>query len=1609
MVEVKKSLRPKPRPKGLGLSSTRPRSRPLSDEEGIAKQEAAAVKQAQSLDQVRKFGNLEFRADMDEQLRWNPLARLGFEPDQSVVGRPAYNSPDLHEGIRYPYNSSQEYIDDTLPEAAFGAEYRDIVGRVKPGSVVVNSNTAKNPVWSHEYTHGGLEKVIEYLNEDKQFFKNKYGEETVKLLEKIELNKVEGGNPLEKGPNEKLTEMLDDVSKDAEVDLEGNLIPAAGTGLGTMENTRTAVSDHEASTDRVQLRRNLEEGRVNDADMSTRLFFEQNLPGYAGIFKAAEDMLEKQGEPLPSEKRGWWEQKANKWLSGKGLFNKGGLAEQTEEALGWTAESKKFAEANPVDIKAPEGLSIKNVPAFKRPMSAGPSDEWTGRQDELGNREYKSKIDGSTYFIKPDADQRTELEKIQQDIIPAVKKYLANPTAPSKEQTIEFLKTAAGDAWETISIPGDLVSGDKTLGDITLGDVFEVAGSAAVASLPMSVPEGSMRTFGGSNPPTYEPRQKSLSSQIDEFFDLAPQEYLDVLNTKLILFREPILEFAETVDIPKKGLLGSEFLNLIKKNDSIPETSLQEGIIEPGKRYTKDELLESLGAGKITSGTFKSVANIASDKPKQFESNQRQGKDAGFEGGRELEYFDIPIDTSIGFPGKKFKANEQHYDSDTLVHVRGSIIDPQDGGFEDTDFLSVIGGEDYLLVEEIQSDLLTKGFVRPKNKFDADFSNATDDFSRFRMVSYGEAFGSVDKEIKSVVKELEIDVGKKTTDLIYSILDRPFSRTHTPKETTALLNYHELIQKKLTDKKIDNEIGTLDLDSIYQAYLTNKKISDTYPNPNDIGLPPIRKNKQAVDEALKILIAKAAQSDVTRIVIPPAERIALARGRKLQEEKGDRFYRTYVTDLEKSLSELQDNYPVKIYNAELPYKRHEDFVGFVPERTVDEDILLAVMDDEPGFEKTRVNTSTSKIGTIIDITELVDKYKVEKPRQFAQGGVVNDMNRQMKMFAVGGLNDDGVQNDPVSGNEIPPGSLAKEVRDDIPAQLSEGEYVVPADVVRFFGVKHFEDLRNKAKGGLNQMDKDGRIGGEPVAQNKPMELPFGNEELQVRQPAAAPQAKMAGVSMNTVKPRIGMAKGGYVGTSMEAVRMRSGGVVKGYNEGGSVIPSETPRGASTSFANRPNLFQGYGGASGGGALEVRTYVNAAGDTILIPFLNGKIFNGLVIPDGFYLEGSPEATSADGDTQKVTQKVTQDAGGEVDSGDTVSLDTPTVTVKGVTAPEDLDRSDSFFGVNQDFFALSPEGLGTYGEDFGSSGDMLRYAGIASLFAPALGAVGVIAGLGRQVTHANDIANIRAAAQVAIMRGYTDQAIILNARADKMVKGGGLLAKAMDKAGGLSGESIADKVIKSYTTIFDYGSKGDREGLNRDMFNTDDAWNGVLQMNAPRGYTWVSDNTDETGSYQIDPGAETVSIPTSDGKTIEISVGSIPTTDNKNVTGITKINNNDDPFDVFSVSSGSNVVRPRGRNEGTSTTPTTTTGNTTDGKDTNIASSGRNESAVQKDINAALEASNGDWTSELNDLVSERESARAGAGTTSSGGSGVSVTTTSSTGGGWANSSWNPKNW
>ena len=98
----------------------------------------------------------------------------------------------------------------------------------------------------------------------------------------------------------------------------------------------------------------------------------------------------------------------------------------------------------------------------------------------------------------------------------------------------------------------------------------------------------------------------------------------------------------------------------------------------------------------------------------------------------------------------------------------------------------------------------------------------------------------------------------------------------------------------------------------------------------------------------------------------------------------------------------------------------------------------------------------------------------------------------------GGFLDDGASVDPISGNEVPTGSLQEEVRDDIPAQLSEGEFVFPADVVRFIGLGQLMKIRDKAKTGLVDMEAEGQIGGSPtVSEDMPSEMAGMSEDADV--------------------------------------------------------------------------------------------------------------------------------------------------------------------------------------------------------------------------------------------------------------------------------------------------------------------------------------------------------------------------------------------------------------------------------------------------------------------------------------------------------------------------------
>ena len=225
---------------------------------------------------------------------------------------------------------------------------------------------------------------------------------------------------------------------------------------------------------------------------------------------------------------------------------------------------------------------------------------------------------------------------------------------------------------------------------------------------------------------------------------------------------------------------------------------------------------------------------------------------------------------------------------------------------------------------------------------------------------------------------------------------------------------------------------------------------------------------------------------------------------------------------------------------------------------------------------------------------------------FNEGGDVT-MRRQMDLFDEGGLKDEGGSVDPVSGNDVPVGSLEKEVRDDIPAQLSEGEFVFPADVVRYFGLETLMKMRQKAKAGLQRMEDMGQMGNSDQAV-LPDDIPFDISDLELEDDM----------------PMM-MQVGGLVDDPYLMERREE--------------EADVPRVVPT--------YRDLMGTSGGASAyttELRPYVNDVGVVIQIPFYGGQPL--YPIPAGFFPQPiAPAQEQAQQTTTTTTATQQQDDDGD----------------------------------------------------------------------------------------------------------------------------------------------------------------------------------------------------------------------------------------------------------------------------------------------------------------------------------------------------------------------------
>lgn len=255
-------------------------------------------------------------------------------------------------------------------------------------------------------------------------------------------------------------------------------------------------------------------------------------------------------------------------------------------------------------------------------------------------------------------------------------------------------------------------------------------------------------------------------------------------------------------------------------------------------------------------------------------------------------------------------------------------------------------------------------------------------------------------------------------------------------------------------------------------------------------------------------------------------------------------------------------------------------------------------------------------------------------------------NETDRMLADGGVMQQGGTVDPVSGNDVPPGAMQEEVRDDIDAKLSEGEFVIPADVVRYIGLSTLMKMRDKAKEGLKKMEDIGQMGNAEEVPNA--EALHGGESEEMDDDS--------------------------FGAEVDSILGEEEGM-PAFAEGGYVDPANAPL-----YKSSP--LKGF---------EMVTMVNESGNTIYIPHLNGKPL--LAVPAGY----SPRVSALPPVAETPTTTATPTTSGTGDSGGGGGDNTP----GGVPGSQPVGDVNRGFTVDENGIAIPnvmSSTLGKYGGGF-----------------------------------------------------------------------------------------------------------------------------------------------------------------------------------------------------------------------------------------------------------------------------------------------------------------------
>ena len=1239
------------------------------------------------------FGDIEFEASLGEFLDKDPVAALGFDPANIK-----FNIP---QGDKYGTKYLRE--EDVIHYGPDTGSSKDII--------------------IHEFRHRGHQLLRNEIEKNPQAFVEKYGQDVVDFLTGKFSETT--GIPYSGDRHEEFRTELGD-------NIEATFVKPRPTREQFLEQMKDALGDSADLFTEEELVNLGVKNYVKNVDNigylkdKTELVTKEDQEKYKNILtkvrQAASDLIK--------ERRGYAE---------------GGVS-MLPAVDDDTRSTEEYLEAN-------KPMDISSVPSFKRPMDASDNDPLVG-EDDAGNPVYRTML-GNTYTVRRNPDQRTTRTRIEEDVLPAVRNYLADPTAPTADQAIAAAKAIAGDAWETISIPGDLLSGEKGASDVTLGQVFELTGGTAAASTMFDVPGGrdTLRIFGSVRmkgaakdknlkkaiklaEKTGVPNQGAIPEDVnrdiwsktgwfvnpddgqwrfhiddsnstlnsfDEVFKTQgktsfealskanlpiekarPVEMSRVLNHENLYQRYPefknekVYFFVDTSEDGKK-LLGSVrnnklYINLggekFKNFEDIQSVLLHE---LQHKVQRREGLIRGASAEQIPEELVvkrdKEISNLKAPIVKEKEKLENELNAIENRLREEIRNAETPI------PGltaqqeieiwKKKPYNPEKMDHDgpswaalgreygvkpaviqkawgrvniqdhlrseqqklnlAILNKDSEIYALNQESFDiETNFYEGAGGEiEARLVQkmfddpsirlqmeklkkagladfplDIQKEMLqserTKVFdysgdqgvdpikyeveprrvpeqpsflsnVKSKLGFSEDSVIPSNTKKVFRGHKKGESvnanvdsegftFYTDDKKTadsyastfkdEGTVSEAEVDLGnslKGSPVEVREALGLEPSASFEELASKAKENGYDSVEV-LRNQKGDRPFSEYLVFNEQKPEITLKDFGYYVDNPAKWGNTDWAKQKQAVAEKYAREGGKSAQKLLSG---PQTAFLGIDNKKPLYLDT------EFLSTLKGANDEVTDMSNPKYVDLKESVEKE----GFVPDQKGNK-ILIGINHKGEAFimEGNNRVAIAKEFGApsvkaevrYYNGAEEVDgpyspqnilKYASQAPKQFAEGGAVGNMNRQMELFARGGLKDDGMNMDPVSGNEVPSGSLAKEVRDDIPAQLSEGEYVVPADVVRYYGVKFFEDLRDQAKMGLTEMEADGRIGGEPV-----MDQGITEEDL-----AALDQMLTTGAYNGGL-----MDKLEYAAKNDPVVnqRLNRGGMVVGFAEGG---------------------------------------------------------------------------------------------------------------------------------------------------------------------------------------------------------------------------------------------------------------------------------------------------------------------------------------------------------------------------------------------------------------------------------------------------------------------------